>query len=202
MRAVIADMPKRWLEERKTSEAAQWDEMWDGVLHMPPMPNRMHQDIGADLLVYLKLHWARPNGCRVNQEVNLTTPEDESTWTLNYRIPDMVLLTPDRFHIDRGEYMAGAPNVVVEIRSPGDESYEKLPFYAALGVPEVWVINRDTKIPEVFALQPGGGYSPRQPDAAGWLRSDLGIELRQRNPGKLTVRLNGDDGSAEDIPAG
>jgi Uma2 family endonuclease len=54
-------------------------------------------------------------------------------WPDNHRIPDLVLLTPARFAIDRNEYFEGAPDVVVEIRSPGDESYEKRDFYAALG---------------------------------------------------------------------
>ena len=101
MRAVIADLPKHWLEERKHSDAAQWDEMWNGVLHMPPMPNGMHQDFLLDLAIYLKRCWAKPGGNRLRHEVNLTTPEDEAHWTHNYRIPDLVLLTPDRFAIDK-----------------------------------------------------------------------------------------------------
>ena len=30
---------------------------------------------------------------------------------------------------------------MIEIRSPEDEALEKLPFYAALGVPEVWIFD-------------------------------------------------------------
>src|SRR5438034_11795325 len=73
MRAVVVNMPRRWLEEHKNSEAAQWDEMWNGVLHMPPIPNRVHQDFARDLMIYLHQWWAQPRRCRVNQEVNLTT---------------------------------------------------------------------------------------------------------------------------------
>ena len=62
MRAVVTQMPKHWIEERMTSEAAQWDEMWNGVLHMPPMPNGMHQDFVGDLRDYLKRNWARSRG--------------------------------------------------------------------------------------------------------------------------------------------
>ncbi len=203
MRAVVNQMPPHWVEERKNSEAAQWDEMWDGVLHMPPMPNRMHQDLALDLAIYLKGRWAKPRGCRVNQEVNLTTPGDEPAWTKNYRIPDLVLLTPDRFDIDRGAYMAGAPLVVVEIRSPDDETYDKLPFYAALGIPEVWVIDRDTKRPELFTFAPGGaGYQPAAAGPDGWLRSAAsGVELKQGAAGKLAVRIAGDDATAEELPS-
>lgn len=117
MRAVIAEMPKRWLAEHKASEAAQWDEVWNGVLHMPPMPNRLHQRFNRDLVNYLQARWAKPRGGQVDQEVNLTTPEDERDWINNYRIPDAVLLPPDRFHIDRGPYMAGAPLVVIKVKS-------------------------------------------------------------------------------------
>ena len=40
-------------------------------------------------------------------------------WPNNYRIPDLVLLTPERFDIDCNEYFDGGPDAVVEIRSPG-----------------------------------------------------------------------------------
>ena len=56
MQAVIANMPPKWLAERKNSEAAQWDEMWNGVLHIPPMPNRLHQRLAKRLLIYLDIH--------------------------------------------------------------------------------------------------------------------------------------------------
>ena len=108
MRAVISQMPKHWVEERKKSEASQWDEMWNGVLHIPIMPNRLQQNIAKELMIYLDCHWEKPGRGRVNQEVNLTTPEDEAAWTLNYRIPDLVLLDPPRFGIDKIEYMVGA----------------------------------------------------------------------------------------------
>ena len=199
MQAVIANMPPQWLEERKTSEAAQWDEMWNGVLHMPPMPNRMHQRFGRNLLIHLHTHWAEPRGCQVDQEVNLTTPEDEWQWTKNYRIPDLVLTTPDRFHIDKGEYMVGAPLVVVEVRSPRDETYQKFPFYAGLGVPEVWVFDRETREPELYALGEVS-YQLMGPSADGWIRSPAsGVEFRQALPGKVWVRIAGDDATAKEL---
>ena len=200
MRAVIYDLPKHWLAERTNSEAAQWDEVWEGVLHMPPMPNRLHQRFSRDLQSFLQVHWATPRGAQVDQEVNLTTPEDEAHWTLNFRIPDLVLLPPDRFHIDKGDYMAGAPLVVVEVRSPRDETYEKFPFYAALGVPEVWVFDRDTRTPELYALAPGPVYQPVAAGADGWLVSPAaGVAFRHPGGAKVAVRVG--DGPAVELPA-
>jgi Uma2 family endonuclease len=139
--------------------------MWEGVLHMTPMPNSVHQQLEAALDRWLWLHWAKPGGNKVFHPVNLAAP---GGWPHDYRIPDLVLLTPDRFHIDRNEYFEGAPTAVVEIRSPGDETMEKLPFYARLGVPEVWVIDRDTKMPELYVLE-NLNYLAASPDADGWL---------------------------------
>jgi Uma2 family endonuclease len=185
------------LERRKQTGADQWDEMWDGVLHMPPMPHYDHQDLEGDLETYLKLRWARPRRAKVLHQINLAAV---GGWPDDYRIPDLVLLTPDRFGINRGEYFEGAPNVVVEIHSPGDEAYEKLPFYADLGIPEVWIIHRDTKEPEVYLLK-RGRYKEQRPGAGGWVRSPAtGVEIRVGKRGKLAVRLAGDDATREYLP--
>lgn len=200
MKAVIAEMPAHWLAERRASDVAQWDEVWDGVLHMAPMPSGIHQDLELDLAAYLKRVWARPNGGLARHQVNLTTPEDEAAWTKNYRIPDIVLVARDRLHIDRGEYMAGAPNVVVEIRSPGDETDEKLPFYFGLGVPEVWVFDRDTKAVELRVLT-DAGYALLAPDADGWVRSPAtGVGFRPAAGNRVRARVGDDDATGEDLP--
>lgn len=190
MRAVIAEMPKRWLAERRASAAGQWDEVWNGELHMPPMPNGFHQDFNLDLASFLKWEWAKPSGGLVRQEVNLTTPEDEDNWTHNYRIPDLVMVSKDRRHIDKSEYMVGAPLVVVEIKSPGDDTYDKFPFYAGLGVPEVWVFDRDTKAAELYALGDGPAYHLLAAGPDGWTVSPAaGVAFRPAGPGRVAVRV-------------
>jgi Uma2 family endonuclease len=197
MKAVMPSVPPEVLEQRRRSSAGQWDEMWERVLHRAPMPHTEHQDLAGDLLVYLKLHWARPRKAKVYHEVNLAAV---GGWPDDYRIPDLVLLSRERFGINRGRYLEGAPDAVVEIHSPDDEAYEKLPFYRKLGVPEVWIIHRDTKEPEVFVLK-SGRYRKQRSHAGGWLRSPCtGIELRAGRPGKLAVRVAGDDDTREDLP--
>lgn len=164
---------------------------------MAPSPNREHQDLEWAMETYLRLRWARSRRARVYHQINLTPP---GGWPDNYRIPDLVLLSPARFDIDRNEYFEGAPDVVVEIRSPGDESYEKLEFYATLGVPEVWIIHRDSKEPEIYSLQ-AGRYERRAAGDDGWVLSPItGLELQAGTPGKLAIRLAGDDNTREDLP--
>ena len=197
MRAVMPEVPPDILAWRKRTGADRWDEMWEGVLHMPPAPNRDHQELEGTLETYLRLHWARPSGAKVYHQINVAAP---GGWPHNYRIPDLVLLTPARFAIDRNEYFEGAPDVVVEIHSAGDESYDKLPYYAELGIPEVWIIDRDRKEPEIYVLQ-AGRYERHMAGDDGWARSAAtGIELRAGRPGKLDIRLAGHATTQEELP--
>ncbi len=190
MKAVLVQVPDHLLAQRKLTGADQWDEMWDGVLHMGPSPNRTHQELEGVLETWFRLHWAPTCGGKVYHQINLAR---DRNWTSNYRIPDLVLLTPDRFDIDHDEYFEGAPSAVVEIRSPGDESYEKLPFYAQLGVPEVWIFDRDTRSPELHQLT-AAQYETQTPDGDGWFTSRLGVQFRGHSRGVLWMRLIGTPG--------
>lgn len=193
----MSPVPPEILAWRQRTGADRYDEMWEGVLHMVAAPNREHQDLKGALETWLRLHWARPTGCKVYSEINLALP---GSWPHNYRIPDLVLLTPERFDIDLNERFEGPPEVVVEIRSPGDESYEKLEFYAQLGVPEAWVIHRDTKQPEIYCLA-GAAYELVALDAEGWHSSrSLPVQMRPGAPGKLLIRLVGVGTTQEELP--
>lgn len=198
MKVVICSAPADLLEERRRTGADRWDEMWDGVLHMPPMPNADLQELEWALETWLRTYWAPPRKARVFHNVNLASP---GGWPeKDYRIPDLLLLAPERFGINKNEYFEGAPNVVVEIRSPGDEAYDKLRFYAKLAVPEVWIVDRDTKRPEIHILQ-GDEYREKPPGAEGWIPSDeTGVELKEGPSQKLAIRLAGDDATRAELP--
>ena len=196
MKAVMPSILPDIQAMRKITGADRWDEMWEGVLHMPPMPNRDHQDLEFELESYLRYYWAPQRQAKVYHQINLAAIDG---WPKNYRIPDLVLLSPQRFAIDRNEYFEGAPDVVVEIHSPDDETYEKMPFYRDLGVPEVWVIHRDSREPEIYVLK-RNRYKKQPATARGWIRSPgTGIELAAEK-GKLAVRLAGDDSTRQDLP--
>lgn len=197
MKAVMANVPEHILEWRRRTGADQWDEMWEGVLHIAPSPNRDHQDFELALAMWLRLNWAEPKGCRVYIRINVAEP---GTWPDNFRIPDVLLLTPARFHIDRNEYFDGGPDAVVEIHSPGDEAYDKLDFYAKVGVREVWIIDRDTKRPELLELI-GDEFRAIEAGADGWMRSTVaGTELRATTDGELEIRIVGRDDTLARLP--
>lgn len=198
MKAVMPVVYPEILESRKRTGADRWDEVWDGVLHMPPMPTNRHQGFEGELEDYVRGWWARPRKAKVFHQVNLASV---GGWPdKDYRIPDLLFLTPERFHIDKDEHFEGWPDGVVEIHGPGDEAYEKLEFYRDLGVPEVWIIHRDTKEPEIYLLK-RKTYKKQKPTADGWVRSPLTrLEMRSNKRGKLCIRRVGDDGSRAELP--
>jgi Uma2 family endonuclease len=134
MRAVLLEVPPHLLEERRRLGVDRWDEMWEGVLHMVPPPAERHQSLGSRLVEVLG-PLARRRGLKFAYEIGLFGADDD------YRVPDLVAYRPAQASA-RG--LEVAAELVVELVSPGDESREKLPWYAAQGVTEVVLIDRDT----------------------------------------------------------
>jgi Uma2 family endonuclease len=163
------------LEQRHRLGLDRWDEMWEGVLHMSPAPAREHQRILGRLLAFLIPLLERTNRGTVWPGINVfgdSAPADD------YRIPDLTFVARGREAVlaDDG-VRGGGPDAVIEIRSPYDESYEKLPFMAKLGVRELVMIDRDTKRVEVLQLTEQA-YAPRAPEADGSLLSEsLGVRF-------------------------
>ena len=196
MKGVMADVPEFILEWRRRTGADRFDEVWNGVLHMAPSPTIEHQDFEGSLIAWLRRYW-RHSGRSVLHQVNVSPDED---WRNNFRIPDIVLLQPEESHLAHGSFLHGAPSVVIEIRSPDDESYEKFDFYASLGSREIWVFDRDTTKPELFRLI-DGAYQEQEAMASGWLSSEAaGIELRHDANNKLGIRIAGDETTFARLP--
>jgi Uma2 family endonuclease len=126
MRAVMIEPPEHLLAERRRLGLDRRDEVWDGVLHMPPMPSTRHQGLGAKLVATL-MPLAERRGWNLFDEIGLYRRDDD------YRGPDVAIADPKDV-TERG--LEGHAELVIEILSPADESRDKLPFYAKCGVPE------------------------------------------------------------------
>lgn len=129
---------------------------------MSPAPAYEHQRIIAELLAFLVPLLKRTARGILVPGINVFRADD------NYRIPDLSFVAAGREEVLAEDGARGGPDAVVEVRSPGDETYEKLPFYAALGIREVVVIPRDLKKPELHRLA-GAQYVLVSPDADGML---------------------------------
>ena len=140
MRAVMLEVPPHLLEERRRLGVDRWDEMWEGVLHMVPPPAERHQSLGSAVVAVLH-RLARARGLKLAYEIGLFAADDD------YRVPDIGVYRPDQAS-DRG--LEDAAELVIELVSPGDESRVKLPWYAAHGVREIVLVDRDTLAVELY----------------------------------------------------
>jgi len=149
MRAVVIDSIaiQQLVERRKKLGIDRWDEVWKGEWHLNPGPSIEHQRIVKGLLRIL-MEVVEDTGLGlVLQGVNVADP---SRGLLDFRIPDIsIVLQGSRAQIQE-TFIAGGPDMLIEIRSPGDETYEKLPWYGEQGVREVFILDRDTKRVELY----------------------------------------------------
>lgn len=159
----MLEVPQALLEERRRTGANKRDEMWEGVLHMVPPPSSGHQAFGTDLLLAVA-PLAKTRGLRPFYETGVFRPGSSDR---DYRVPDLVFARPEQV-TPRG--VEGACELVIELVSPGDETYDKLPFYAEVGVREVLVIDPVSRAVELFALR-GGKLHVVMPGQEGAVRS-------------------------------
>jgi Uma2 family endonuclease len=133
------------LEERRRMGADRWDEVWEGVLHMAPMPAARHQHFGLQLATEL-LRLASERGLTAAYEIGFYRAGND------FRVPDLAVYRPDQ---ESARGLEAAAELLVEIMSPRDESRVKLPWYAARDVREVLLIDRDSLAVELYACETG-----------------------------------------------
>ncbi len=166
MQALFLDAPEAVLQERRRLGLDRRDEVWGGVLHVVPPPGGPHQRLSTAVLIAVGPLTAG-RGLVPHAETGLFRAADD------YRVPDQLYCRPEHLS-ERG---AEGAELVVEVRSEGDETYRKLPFYAAVGVREVLVLHPGDRTAELFRAV-DGDLRPVSPDAEGGLRSDvLGVHL-------------------------
>jgi Uma2 family endonuclease len=197
MKAVVLHVPDEELIERHRRGADRFDEMWDGVLHMAPAPAYEHQRIVSAIDRFLGSLCERRGRGVLAIGINVF---NELSTTPDYRIPDFTFIASGREGLlARDGVRGGGPDAVIEIRSPDDETYDKLPFFARLGVREVIVVDRDTKHPEIFRLA-GSQYVAVQADSDRWLGSDvMNVRLMWTDAGRLVIEDVEDSTSRSEI---
>jgi Uma2 family endonuclease len=136
------------IDRRRRLGQDLFDEVWEGVLHMNPAPRGGHGAIESQLTELLA-PLARARGLVHTGQFNVGESERD------YRVPDLGL---HRDFEDRVWYSTAA--LVVEIVSPGDESYRKFAFYAAHGVDEMLIVDPQERRVQWLALSAALGYEP------------------------------------------
>ena len=125
----MGDEPEitQWLDRRRELGQDGFDEVWEGVYHVPPTVRSEHAQVTFEVLITLEAR-ARAAGLRSAGPFNLGTgPSD-------FRVPDGGWFTesPNALYVPTA-------TAVLEVLSPDDETFAKFDFYAARGVREILV---------------------------------------------------------------
>lgn len=114
------------IAERQRLGLDRRDEIWEGDYHMVPVGSFEHANTGSELNALLA-RAAKQRGLVPCLEFNLGEPGD-------FRVPDLGVHRGN----PSGVWIPTAA-LVVEVLSPGDESYEKFGFYFRRIVEEILI---------------------------------------------------------------
>ncbi len=113
------------------------------------------EDLAGRAAAALSVHWADLMDVHSNKlgrygGVDVRLGEDTALQ------PDLLFISNPRAGIIQENWIAGSPDLVVEVLSPSTAAHDratKLPIYAEAEVAEVWLIDSQAKTVEVLNLQ-------------------------------------------------
>ena len=151
---MVTQKPKRKLtyeDYAKTPEGERW-ELIDGELIEAPSPKEAHQrcQITASSRMF---SFSRENELgMVYVEFDVILSDSDTVR------PDIIFVSRDRLHIITEDNVQGAPDLVVEIRSPSTARQDwtvKRELYARHGVREYWLVDPEAATIAVLLLEDG-----------------------------------------------
>ncbi|MEZ6118896.1 MAG: Uma2 family endonuclease [Pirellulaceae bacterium] len=153
MATLIRDpiLEERILAERAARGADRFDEVWEGVYVMPPMPNDEHQMLVGRFQRILDEIIGDASLGHVRPGVNVS--DRTEAWQQNYRVPDVAVFLNNSSAVNCDAFWYGGPDLAVEILSPGDQDRDKLPFYAQVKTKEVLIVDRNPWQLELYRWQ-------------------------------------------------
>jgi len=152
-------------EFRELPMGPPYYQLIEGDLYMSPTPNFFHQSIVLNIAVFLQNFLEKNPIGKV-----VVSPSDVELSDLNVYMPDVYYVSNARKHIFTTQGASGAPDLVVEVLSPGTAKYDKgakRQVYARTGVKELWLVDPAEKQVSVYRLQessdePRGVFGLRQ----------------------------------------
>ena len=146
--------PVRWTSadlELFAGDSANRYEIIDGELFVTRTPNWQHQRICINVGTILKL-WSDEAGLgQVAVTPGIIFSESDNV------IPDLVWVSDERLDqlLDEVGHLTGAPELIVEILSPGKKNERrdreaKLKLYSIRGVREYWIVDYKQQTVEVY----------------------------------------------------
>ena len=150
-------------------------EIIDGELVVTPSPLPKHQIVSRSIFRRLDQHVVANDLGEVYY-----APIDIRFTPDNVLIPDIIFIARDRLHVVGSRAVDAAPDLVIEILSPGTRRRDlttKRELYARFGVREYWPVDPEKRTVEVLTLV-GDGYQPVPVGEDGSLQSRVLPDVR------------------------
>ena len=135
----------------KTPEGERW-ELIDGELNMSPSPKRAHQRNQVKLGTRMSFFAEEKDLGEVYFDFDVVLSDTDTVR------PDLLFVSKERLHIITEDNVRGAPDLVVEIRSPSTARQDwtvKRELYAQHGVKEYWLVDPEAATVAVLLLDGG-----------------------------------------------
>jgi Uma2 family endonuclease len=128
-------------------------EIVDGVLYMAPSPSEGHQTVVGRIFRYLA-------SCIEDTELGRVymAPFDVELAFNVIVQPDVLVILNAHLNKITPSRIVGAPDLVVEVASPGTATHDRFTkqiAYARAGVPEYWIADPATRTIEILVLKNG-----------------------------------------------
>jgi Uma2 family endonuclease len=133
------------------------------IFKMSPAPSSVHQEVIGN--IFLKLgNFLKKQACKVYvSPFDVRFPKDSNNDKAIFTVlqPDICVIC-DRSKID-AHGCIGAPDLVVEVLSPGNSKMEllnKYKVYEEFGVKEYWVVSQSDQNILIYTLNEEGKFQP------------------------------------------
>ncbi len=153
-------------------------EIIDGEHYVTASPVTRHQRISMNLFYLIRSHLeTHPIG-----EV-FYAPFDVVLSFTDVVVPDLIYLSKSRAHLLTAKNLQGAPDLVVEILSPGTRSRDerlKRDLYERVGVEEYWLVDPERDVVSIYRRGAEGFLPPVRFEKDGIVTTPLlpGFELQ------------------------
>lgn len=149
------------------------------IFKMSPAPSRKHQDISGNMYFLLRKIFGN-QGYKLYSapfDVRIPKKSKDNTAILTVVQPDLCVICDEAKLDEKG--CVGAPDLVVEILSPGNSKKEmknKYELYEESGVKEYWIVNPMEENILIFVLE-NGNYHSLKPVVDDFATSKLFPEI-------------------------
>ena len=130
-------------------------EIIEGVLYVANAPSYEHQFTVGETAFHLRL-FVKEHRLGVILEAPFEVHLRDKTSPVQ---PDILYITTERQPAPGTQFFAGAPDLIVEVISPGSirlDRHIKFDAYERAGVPEYWLVDPKPPLGEIYILSNGG----------------------------------------------